>query len=70
MRGNFVKEDNQMGAFFDNLRFFRNDRYDLERLKIELSSILRNRGFSLLQESSDGDVSLMIYEPDDNPLGI
>ncbi len=55
-----------MGAFFDNLHILINDEYDLERLKNELSNILKNRGFSLLPEGSEGDVSVMIYEPTDN----
>ena len=52
-----------MGAFFDNLHILKSDKYDLETLKNELSGILKIRGFSLLPEGSDGDVSVMIYEP-------
>ncbi len=55
-----------MGAFFDNLHVFKNDKYDLDKLQNELSNILKNRGFSLLPEGSEGDVSLMIFEPDDS----
>ena len=55
-----------MGAFFDNLHVLINRKYDLEALKNELSNILKLRGFSLLPEGSEGDVSVMIYEPGDS----
>lgn len=51
-----------MGAFFDNLHVLMNEKYDTEALKNELSNILKLRGFSLLPEGSEGDVSVMIYE--------
>lgn len=54
-----------MGTFFDNLHVLKNNKFDFGVLKNELSIILSDKGYTYMPESSEGDVSIVIYEPED-----
>lgn len=55
-----------MGLFFENIHIHKNMKYDTEILKEALISYLGKSGFELAADSKEGNVSVVIYEPDNS----
>lgn len=55
-----------MGLFFENIHIHKNVKYDTKLLKEELIKHLSQNGFELAADDKEGNVSVVIYEPDNS----
>ncbi len=53
-----------MGLFFENIHIHKNEKYNTDVLKEALIKYLGENGFKLVSDNKEGDVSVVIYEPD------